>query len=92
MWILDSSAGVVIPVDPVTSLPGSPIRVGLNPTDVAVGLGAVWVTNNGDGTISKIDPVTGNVEAFEIGGPVAAIAVDERSDTVWVAVAQLFSG
>jgi serine/threonine protein kinase len=91
VWILDSSAGVVIPVDPVTSLPGSPIRVGLDPTDVAVGLGAVWVTNNGDGTISKIDPVTGNVEAFEIGAPVATIAVDERSDTVWVAVAQLFS-
>ena len=91
VWILDSSAGVVIPVDPATSLPGSPIRVGQGPTDVAVGLGAIWVTNNGDGTISKIDPVTGNVETFEIGAPVAAIAVDEQSDTVWVAVAQLFS-
>ena len=91
VWILDSSAGVVIPVDPASGLPGSPIRVGLDPTDVAVGLGAVWVTNNGDGTISKIDPVTGNVKAFEIGAPVAAIALDERSDTVWVAVAQLFS-
>jgi virginiamycin B lyase len=90
VWILDSSAGVIIPIDPATSLPGSQIRVGLGPTDVAVGLGAVWVTNNGDGTISKIDPVTGNVEAFEIGAPVAAIALDERSDTVWVAIAQLF--
>ena len=60
--------------------------MGLGPTDVAVGLGAVWVTNHGDGTISKIDPVTGNVETFEIGAPVAAIAVDEGSDTVWVAV------
>ncbi|MGA9159776.1 MAG: hypothetical protein WB297_02770 [Actinomycetota bacterium] len=86
VWILDSSAGVVIPVDPATSLPGSPIRVGLHPTDVAVGLGAVWVTNIEDGTISKIDPVTGKVEAFEIGAPVAAIAVDKRSGTLWVAV------
>ena len=92
VWILDSSAGVVIPVDPATSLSDSQIRVGLGPTDVAVGLGAVWVTNNGDGTISKINPVTHNVETFEIGAPVAAIAVDEESDTVWVAVAQLFSG
>lgn len=84
VWILDSSAGVVIPVDPATSMPGS-IRVGLHPTDVAVGLGAVWVTDI-EGTISKIDPVTGTVEAFEIGAPVAAIAVDKRSGTLWVAV------
>jgi streptogramin lyase/predicted Ser/Thr protein kinase len=86
VWILDSSAGVVIPVDPTTSLPGSPIRVGLHPTDVAVGLGAVWVTDVEDGTISKIDPVTRQVEAFEIGAPMAAIAVDEPSGTLWVAV------
>jgi streptogramin lyase/predicted Ser/Thr protein kinase len=89
VWILDSSAGVVTPVDSATSVPGSPIRVGQDPTDVAVGLGAVWVTNKGDGTISKIDPVTGNVQTFEIGGPVAAIAVDERGGTLWVVVAQL---
>ena len=89
VWILDSSAGVVTPVDPATTLPGSPIRVGLGPTDVAVGLDAVWTTNRADETISKIDPVTRNVETFEIGAPVAAIAVDARSDTVWVAVPQL---
>jgi hypothetical protein len=30
--------------------------------------------------------VTGKVEAFEIGAPLAAIAVDELSGTLWAAV------
>ena len=58
VWILDMTAGVVTPIDPATSPPtaGSPIRVGAGPTDIAVGLDAVWVANNADETISNIDP------------------------------------
>ncbi len=86
VWILDSNAGVVIRVDPDTLAVDSPIRVGSDPTDIAVGLGAVWVTNRGDGTISRIDPVTASATPIEVGAPVASIAVDEATGTLWVAV------
>ena len=56
MWLLDSNAGVVTPFHPVTEAFGAPIRVGIGPTDVATGLGSVWVTNQGEGTLSRIDP------------------------------------
>lgn len=44
------------------------ITVGARPGTAAVGAGAVWVPNTGDGTISKIDPSTnGVVKTIRIG-------------------------
>ena len=87
VWLLDSDAGVVTPYDPETEQLDSPIRVGLDPTDVAVGLDTVWVANHGDGTISRVDPVTRQVETIPIGAPVAAIAVDESAESLWIVIA-----
>ena len=92
VWLLDSNAGVVIPFHPGTSEFGAPIRVGIGPTDVATGLGSVWVTNQGEGTLSQIDPITGDVETVPIGGPAAAIAIDEPTEAVWVVLAQASKG
>ncbi|HJS26110.1 MAG TPA: protein kinase [Actinomycetota bacterium] len=88
VWILDSTAGVVTPFDPTSGRPGSPVRVGLEPTDLAIGLDAVWVANHGEGTISRIDPVTKAVETIEVGAPVASIAVDESTGSLWITVAE----
>ena len=41
---------------PTPSRRASTIPVGSAPSGVAVGAGAVWVANSGDGTVSKIDP------------------------------------
>ena len=92
VWLLDSTAGVVTPFHPHTDGFGAPIRVGIGPTDVATGLGSVWVTNQGEGTLSRIDPITGEVETIPIGGPAAAIAIDEPTGTVWVVLAQASKG
>jgi streptogramin lyase len=92
VWLLDSNAGVVTPFHPGTGGFGAPIRVGIGPTDVATGLVSVWVTNQGDGTLSRIDPITGEVETIPMGGPAAAIAIDEPTETVWVVLAQASKG
>ena len=92
VWLLDSNAGVVTPFHPSTGVFGAPIRVGIGPTDVATGLGSVWVTNQGEDTLSRIDPITGEVETIPIGGPAAAIAIDEPTETVWVVLTQVSKG
>ena len=52
------------------------ISVGDAPVGVAVGEGAVWVANAGDGTVSRIDPRRHAVaETIEVGGAPAGIAV-----------------
>jgi hypothetical protein len=87
VWILDKGAGVVTPFDPADGTVGSPIRVGTDPIDIAAGLNALWVANGVDGTISRIDAGTRLVETIQIGSPVAAIAVDESSRSLWIVIA-----
>jgi len=51
---------------------------------VAVGAGAIWVTNFGDGTVSRIDPQTNRVVAtIPVGRGPTGVAVGEGA--VWVA-------
>ena len=61
------------------------IKVGVGPLGVAVGSGAVWVVNNGAGTVSRVDPVTNEVvNTIEVGGTPRGVAVGEGA--VWVTV------
>jgi peptide/nickel transport system substrate-binding protein len=61
-----------------------PINVGNGPRAVAVGAGSVWVANNFDGTVSRIDPRTNAVTAtIPTGRGPSGVAVD--GETVWVA-------
>ena len=60
------------------------VPVGSGPTNVAVGEGAVWVTNALDRSVSRIDPGTGAlVQRTDVGGDPSGIAVGGGS--VWVA-------
>ena len=59
------------------------IRVGAEPVNVAFGAGALWVSNNGDGTVSRIDPATGAVTAtVAVGGMPAGISAGDGA--IWV--------
>ena len=61
------------------------IAVGPAPRFLAVGEGGVWTLNQGDGSVSRIDPKTNEVVAtIEVGvpGPGGEIAAGEGS--VWV--------
>lgn len=60
------------------------VAVGTTPTDVAVGAGAVWVTNAADGTVDRIDPVTRTVrQTIRVGNGPDGIAFGDGS--IWVA-------
>jgi len=48
-------------VDPRTNRLTYRVAVGLLPTSIAVGSGSVWVLNQGDTTVSKIDAATGRL-------------------------------
>ncbi len=70
---------------------GDAIPLGNGPEDVAVGEGAVWVTNRFDGTISRIDPSTGEVvETIAVGLDPRGIAIG--FDSVWVGAGRVEHG
>jgi streptogramin lyase len=62
--------------------------VGVDPIELAIALGSVWVPNLEDETISRIDPATGIVDTIPIGSPVSAIAVDESTGNLRVVIAE----
>ena len=61
------------------------IHVGDHPEGVAVAAGAVWVANNGSGTVSRIDPRNNDVTAIVRTG-YHPLAIAGNADRVWVAV------
>ena len=72
-------------MDPHTNLVVETIPVGPAPRFLATGEGSVWTLNQGDGSVSRIDPKTNKVVAtIEVGVPGEGgdIAVGEGS--VWV--------
>jgi virginiamycin B lyase len=72
-------------VDPRTNLIVESIPVGKAPRFIAVGEGAVWALNQGDGSVSKIDPKTNKVTAtIEVGVPGEGGDIAAGEGSVWV--------
>jgi YVTN family beta-propeller protein len=60
------------------------VPVGVAPGGIAAGVDAIWVSNTGENTVSRIDPSTNDVrQTIEVGGGPAGVAVTPRA--VWVA-------
>jgi class 3 adenylate cyclase/streptogramin lyase len=84
VWLLDSVGDDVISIDTNGTL-GGPIPVGPDPSGIAVGLGAVWVSDEG-GDVYRINPLTGETTTVHVGGHLTAIAIDEEHGTLWMTV------
>lgn len=56
---------VVLKLDARTGKVLERVTVGLSPFVMEVAQGALWVANYDDGTLSRIDPATGQVQTFE---------------------------
>src|SRR5829696_5849308 len=72
-------------IDPKTNQIVAQVPVGLQPGPIAAGLGAIWVGNVGEKSVSRIDPTSPSVvKNIPLGdGTPTDIAVSERA--VWVA-------
>ena len=83
VWIANSEG--VQRVDPRTGRTVARVPIGNGPTGIAVGAGAVWITDGDDGTLLRIDPATNDVVAtIAVGQSASGAAVDGGG--VWVTV------
>jgi class 3 adenylate cyclase len=86
LWLLDQSSGILTRLSSSTGAGAGQAPVGRGAIDLAVGLGAAWVTHE-DGTISRIDRLTLDVTEFaQVEGGASAIVVDVGRDSIWVDV------
>ena len=89
----DGAMLTVSRIDPNTMREdGDQIRVGTSPTWITSAAGSIWVSNQSDGTVSRIDEKTGKT----VGSPVriaapaddaAAHVMSAAGDSLWVASA-----
>ena len=89
VWEMEDS-GVLLQIDPRTRHVTDSIAVGVNPGDVAIGAGAVWITDKNSQTLLRISPPYGEITRIplpaqglsspDVGGGVAVGA-----GSVWVA-------
>jgi ABC-type transport system substrate-binding protein/DNA-binding SARP family transcriptional activator/streptogramin lyase len=78
---IDASSAAAI--DPRTNQLVDDVHVGSGPGRIAVGFGSLWVVNDFDNTISRIDVASGDVQTIPVDDDPAAIAV--AGGFVWVA-------
>jgi DNA-binding beta-propeller fold protein YncE len=86
-WLLfrDKGSDPPPPPPPQTfgAVDGDPINVGKEPIDIVGGGGFMWTANNGDATISKIDPASGTATQIEVGGDPMQLATTPGKVWVW---------
>jgi DNA-binding SARP family transcriptional activator/streptogramin lyase len=97
LWVVEHPSnlgdrGSVARIDLKTARLERTYRVQAFPIDVKVGLGAAWVTNGGDGSVSRINLEDGSVERVPIGIGPGSLAIAFGSlwiiagggqDTIW---------
>ncbi|MEP6978522.1 MAG: ABC transporter substrate-binding protein [Thermoleophilia bacterium] len=77
-------ANAVGVIDPTTNKIADEVPVGASPSHLAVGEGALWVTNADDNTVSRIDTVTKQVaQTITVGSGPSGITTGNGA--VWVA-------
>jgi hypothetical protein len=64
--------------------PAGPFAVGKTPDGIAIGAGAVWVVGSGDGTLTRIDPTSGETTSVDVGKNPDSVVL--AFDSVWVSV------
>jgi len=84
LWVADLT-GKVLRIDPVTGETIASIEAGADPRFTAIGADSVWVMNQGDGTVTRVDPETDEGESIAASaGPINGGDIAATDDVVWV--------
>jgi predicted Ser/Thr protein kinase len=84
VWVLDPTNGSVTEVDLEARRTGRSWDVGTGARDLDIGSGWIWVAKQ-DGTVLRIEPLTGERLVIDIGAELVAISVSEDpAEPVWV--------
>ena len=81
VWVACIEAGSVLPIDAKTAEQGKPIEAGTRPNQATVGNKAIWVIDNLEGVVRRIDPED-LVQDIQVGARPRGVVAD--SGSIWV--------
>jgi DNA-binding beta-propeller fold protein YncE len=67
IWVMVHDSQRAVAIDPNRARVVLTAKTGPGGNGIGIGEGAMWVSNYSDGTVSKIDPVTGTTTQIEVG-------------------------
>ncbi len=82
VWTVDAASNRVIATNTVTKRVFRNVVVGTSPIAVAIGFGAAWVANAGNGSITRVPLASGKIETIGLDDQPSAIATGDGY--VWV--------
>ncbi len=85
LWVADRQGGRVARIDAQSGNVLADIQVGKFPRSIALSEDAVWVANEGDGTLSRIDPATNLVTATYPIAEKNFLRITTHQGQVWAA-------
>lgn len=87
LWVVDQAHDRLVPIDPDTGHPGTPVRVGAAPRLVSAGASGLWVGNYGDGSVSRVVPRAGGATVRTVSAEpcITPQGLAEAAGVVWVA-------
>ena len=83
VWTVDGDRNLLIATNPVSKRVFRREVVGTDPVAVAIGFGAAWVANAGNGSITRVPIVGSKIETLGLNDQPSAIATG--AGYVWVA-------
>ena len=87
VWITGVDRNVLTAVDAATGQVLGSIPVGPKPRFLTAGGGSIWTLNQGDGSLTRVDPKTRNVTAtITLGIPGPGGDICYGADSVWTSV------
>lgn len=84
LWI-STEKNELLKISPYTIVTSEIITVGKSPISIAIGEGAIWTLNAGDGSVSRVDPKTNKVaNTIKLGVPISRGQITVGEGSVWV--------
>ena len=84
--MLDFATGVLTRISTGSGRVTGQETFAADPTAMAAGAGGIWLSH-GDGTITRVDPVTMTGSGFaQVDGAALAVAVDDERESIWAYV------
>ncbi|HEX5070979.1 MAG TPA: hypothetical protein VFV78_12255 [Vicinamibacterales bacterium] len=84
LWIATDN-NELLKISPYTVVTNEIMKVGKSPISIALGEGAIWTLNAGDGSVSRVDPKTNKLaNTITLGVPISRGQIAAGEGSIWV--------
>jgi virginiamycin B lyase len=83
IWVTRAEGAELTGVDASTGLVIASVKTGPNPRFLTAAAGAIWTLNQGDGTLTRVDPKTQQATTIALGTPGHGGDISFGADKIW---------